>query len=1222
MIYEGGKAVAGASQIPKEMYQETVDGVLKKTGLDALDYGTDIKPVGNTTKDFLGDIDLSVDFQKLQDLWQLPPINDEEDDDKTPENDFWEALKVKVQEIDPNATVNRGLKQFHIPAPILNNGDQQPEYRDGKPVAGTKAIVQVDFFVGNVVWMTDMLSGTPQGSNFKAVFRNALLGNIISKSYIKEYSSLEEDGCEEEINILTKNNKRIPNFQQGEKLRVSYVLDFKRGLEKKYEIILLKGKEKRSYRFIVNDQIDGMASFIFGPGTKWSDLNSFEKVFAKFDSDPYFNKKHGDKKDLIANEMIENLDSSQKIMFIQQSNLKQFKEYKNIALKMRSSLVDDLNSAKKKLEDTNKKKELSTVKKVGKTGKELKGTQAKFSKTDEENLIKLPQKIDMIEDALQEIGELSERLNEGAREGIARFKGDSQFTTRDFLEFLRKLVIATNNVGQEKFTIDLAKEPSVDMVEKMDASFMQIGLDEKGEFFMEPNTGGPVNIQNYVQKFGFKKESLDSFEELYNNKNFQKVLKKMFDFYGPFKFDTEMLPGFTHTGDKEGNIVFASTKYKRDKLGSKGAFVVFKSWLYQKAALDWVRPEPAINSAIIAKFKELSSSFQDQWKIYSNESDMRLAGKIPIDFTNEENKTVEGKTFADYLADEVLFSNLLKAFGTTKKSPIRDAFVKEVNGLREELQQTLDSFANNARSKLGDASSKVEGVVLRIKEENGKVLEVKGTSEDFGKQAAIVWKDRMDIKTIEEKFLQGLLKDALAVQAYDVETNSWSEPNLTKREWDKTLKAITTIFKPEQETKESYLKAIIPYVTPNPQETINNFSNSLQLVILNAKNKLAEIRKNYKFEEYKDYVEVQKEKQEPSVDADSYRKTKAFISSLDAIIKIYEDILNQKGINEKKYIATLEKFFGKNMEHAVVARSPQQTSPDFEKRTKIILWLGRAQPWHKGHHNMIKIGKENLKKLGADKIFIVAVRGIGSTENKNDNPLTEDEQRNLFDSIFKNDSQVEISNVFPTKTLPEILINKLIYNTGYVLVGWLSGPDREASYEDFIKDYVPQAFKANHEYAPVDFNPITKEKVTFIKTPRVFSATEARESTHKLDFETWFKEVAPGGISADAKKQYEIIYNAIKQRTDPPKTTQSDTKKIQEAVISLLNETIKKKGNKYCLLSKKTNRNLGCYRTKAAAKKRERQIQFFKRLKEETAAGLSAVAGHVDPNKRKKDEPN
>jgi len=964
-----------------------------------------------------------------------------------------------------------------------------------------------------------------------------------------------------------------------------------------------------------------MASFIFGPGTRWGDLNSFEKVFVKFDSDPFFNKKHGDKKDLIIDEMIKGLDSSQKVMFIQQSNLKKFKEYKNFALKMKESLILDLNSAKKKIEDIQKRKELSTVKKIGKTGKELKTTQAKFSESDEENLIKLPQKIEMIEDALQQIGELSERLNEG-REGIARFKGESQFSTKEFLEFLRSLIIATNNVDKEEFTINLAKESSVDMVEKMDASFMQIGLDQKGEFFMEPNYGGPVTIDNVQAKFGFKKESLDSFMELYSNKKIQSAFRKIFEFYGPFKFDSEMLPAFTHTGDSNGNIVFAATKYKRDKLGSKGAFVVFKSWLYEKSALDWKRPEPAVNSAIISKFKELSAGFEKEWKIYSNETDMRLPGEIQVDLSNDKN--VEGKTFANYLGDDTLYSNLLKAFSTTKKSPIRDAFAGKVNDLRLQLQEALDSFANNASSKLGDKTSKVEGVVLRVKEKDGSVFEVKGTSDGFKEQASIIWKDRMAIKSIEEKFLENLLKVVLAVQAYNVETKTWSEPNLTKREWDKTLKSIAGILKPEKEIKESYLKALIPFITPNPEEAIKNFSNKLQLEILNARNLLKDIREDYKFktEEYKQYLKLQKEKEQPAVDSDSYRKTKDFISSFDAIIKIYEDILLNKGTNEQKYIATLEKFFGKNMEHAVVARSPQQTSPDFEKRTKIILWLGRAQPWHKGHHNMIKIGKENLKKIGADKILIVAVRGIGSAENKNDNPLTEEEQRNLFDSIFKNDSQVEISNVFPTKTLPDVLINKLIYNTGYVLVGWLTGPDRESSYEDFIRDYVPQAFKANHEYAPVDFNPITKEKVTFIKTPRMYSATEARESTHKLDFETWFKEVAQSGISSEAKKEYEVVYNVIKQRTDPPKTTQPEAEKIQEAVISLLNETIKKRGNKYCLLSKKTNRNLGCYRTKAAAKKRERQIQFFKRLKEETAAGLGAVAGHVDPNKRKKDEPN
>ena len=47
-----------------------------------------------------------------------------------------------------------------------------------------------------------------------------------------------------------------------------------------------------------------------------------------------------------------------------------------------------------------------------------------------------------------------------------------------------------------------------------------------------------------------------------------------------------------------------------------------------------------------------------------------------------------------------------------------------------------------------------------------------------------------------------------------------------------------------------------------------------------------------------------------------------------------------------------------------------------------------------------------------------------------------------------------------------------------------------------------------------------------------------------------------------------------------------------------LDEVIRKKGGKYCLFSKKTKRNLGCYPTRAGAMKRERQVQYFKHLKE------------------------
>jgi hypothetical protein len=45
---------------------------------------------------------------------------------------------------------------------------------------------------------------------------------------------------------------------------------------------------------------------------------------------------------------------------------------------------------------------------------------------------------------------------------------------------------------------------------------------------------------------------------------------------------------------------------------------------------------------------------------------------------------------------------------------------------------------------------------------------------------------------------------------------------------------------------------------------------------------------------------------------------------------------------------------------------------------------------------------------------------------------------------------------------------------------------------------------------------------------------------------------------------------------------------------STLEEIIKKSGDEYCLKSKKGNKNLGCYPTKAGAEKRERQVQYFK----------------------------
>ena len=42
---------------------------------------------------------------------------------------------------------------------------------------------------------------------------------------------------------------------------------------------------------------------------------------------------------------------------------------------------------------------------------------------------------------------------------------------------------------------------------------------------------------------------------------------------------------------------------------------------------------------------------------------------------------------------------------------------------------------------------------------------------------------------------------------------------------------------------------------------------------------------------------------------------------------------------------------------------------------------------------------------------------------------------------------------------------------------------------------------------------------------------------------------------------------------------------------------IRKRGSKWCLLSKDGTKNLGCFDTKAGAEKREKQVIFFRNKK-------------------------
>jgi hypothetical protein len=76
--------------------------------------------------------------------------------------------------------------------------------------------------------------------------------------------------------------------------------------------------------------------------------------------------------------------------------------------------------------------------------------------------------------------------------------------------------------------------------------------------------------------------------------------------------------------------------------------------------------------------------------------------------------------------------------------------------------------------------------------------------------------------------------------------------------------------------------------------------------------------------------------------------------------------------------------------------------------------------------------------------------------------------------------------------------------------------------------------------------------------------TAARESVLKLDTKEWIKQVAPTKLSNEAKKQYEIVYNILKQKLSNIK----GVKEVQDMVISAVNEHISNSNNRFFLLKR------------------------------------------------------
>ena len=255
LITEGGNAVAANSDLPKEYLDSTVKNGLKIWNLDKLKY----EIVGNKSKPVLGDIDIAVSINQLNEL-----LGANYDYDK---KGFYDKLQIYVESNKPNVPtpsfkINTGLDQLHLNVPIVDD--------NGNPSRSTEipnedGYVQIDLMIGDLNFMVKSLSGAPD-SKYKAALRNILLMNIMSHSY-----EPTDD----------------PNKQKR------YQFNWKKGLQSADVITNAKGKQEKQNIKTVYTDMDDVAKFLFGDNVTFNDINTLEKLIklVKGNTFRYKNKK-------------------------------------------------------------------------------------------------------------------------------------------------------------------------------------------------------------------------------------------------------------------------------------------------------------------------------------------------------------------------------------------------------------------------------------------------------------------------------------------------------------------------------------------------------------------------------------------------------------------------------------------------------------------------------------------------------------------------------------------------------------------------------------------------------------------------------------------------------------------------------------------------------------------------------------------------------------------
>jgi len=262
-------------------------------------------------------------------------------------------------------------------------------------------------------------------------------------------------------------------------------------------------------------------------------------------------------------------------------------------------------------------------------------------------------------------------------------------------------------------------------------------------------------------------------------------------------------------------------------------------------------------------------------------------------------------------------------------------------------------------------------------------------------------------------------------------------------------------------------------------------------------------------------------------------------------------------------------------------------------KTAVFTW-GRFNPPTIGHEIVFKCAGDIAKQNKAD-FFIVPTKTVDS----NKNPLTLQEKISYLNKIFPEYNQNVINNP-NINTIFEAA--KYFSNRGYKNIKLVVGSDRKEQFEVLNKYN-----KKEYHFDSIEIVS-AGERLDEGEGPSSISSSKMRQAAIDGSIENFMKCVAGRLELQEATELMNLIRSRIQIEED-------GKKKVLEPISpSLLAEVIRKTGNKWCVLSKSKTKDgkrkkLGCYNSRNGAKKRLRQVEYFKNIKEEKELEEISVAG-------------